>query len=574
MNIKILDCTIRDGGHLCNWEFDPNCVKASYYSALRSGVNYFEIGYRNPETIKGLGEFAYCKDEFLKNLLVPSDDCKVTVMIDAGKSDASLFKQSNKDFTIVKAVRVASYPYELKKAIGIVEKLYNKGYEVFLNLMACSELSKSEYDLLEYWDNKHMISAIYFADSFGSFIHKDIIKHCNKLKKVGFTNIGFHSHNNLQMAFANTLKAIEEGAKYIDASVYGMGRGSGNLPIEVIISFYEKNGYDQYNVVPYLDVLDRFYIQLFNLYKWGYSLSSLMTGIKNIHPYYVKNLYKKNTYTIDEIWNTLDIIKEKCPISFSEKQLDETLQERFYIPLTQEKVDCICESMKEQFKIIPSKNNFKVDDLEFKDKYKKRKFLIIANGPSILEYKDKIDEFIEEHNCITIGVNYLNDLFIPNYHMFISRKRFLKYYEFINKESILVIPSFWGKDIIEKNYEDKYSFFNIECIDDNNEDVVNNNTQKCINLNVTVSAILMAYQMGASEIFVVGMDGYIDELNKKMVYFYNEDDTIDDKEVAAVRYENLCKELKRVTEFLQNNSISFSIITPTSHKKYYKKNFK
>lgn len=571
INIKILDCTIRDGGHLNKWDFDPAVVRASYYAAVKSGADYFEAGYRFPATINGLGKFAYCDDDYMMSLLKVSEECKLTVMIDAGKCDSTLLPECKPNLTPFTAVRVASYPYELEKAISLVEDLKIKGYEVFLNLMASSEITDEQFGTLETWDNKEYLNAIYFADSFGAFVPSDISFHIDKLKNMGFENIGFHPHNNLQMAFANSLKAIEAGATYIDASIYGMGRGAGNLPIEIMIGYLEKKGGTKYNTVPYLDVLERFFLEIFKEFGWGYSLESFMGGIKDIHPYYVHNIFERHHYTIDEIWNALDIVKKKCPLSYSIESLDNTLGERFYTPLTEESVDVVFKSIKNELKVIPSEDAFLSGNADLKNRHEGKKFIVIANGPSIVEYKDKIDAFIHDtEGYITIGVNYLRDTFVPDYHMFINRKRFLNYLPTVNSKSTLIVPSFFGKKIIEENYTGQCSYFDIDSIDDISElPPFDGDTQKVAVLNVTISAILMAYQMGASEIFVVGMDGYREANEKQMVYFYNENELPDEKNIASLRYEKLCDELERINSFLQDKSVPMSIITPTSHKKYY-----
>lgn len=570
MAIKILDCTIRDGGHLNKWHFNPLCVKASYFAALKSGIDYFEIGYRCPSSVTGLGEFGYCSDAFLFSLFNASEKCKLTVMIDAGKSDSSFFCECKPEKTPVRAVRVAAYPYELNKAIGQLEDLKEKGYEVFLNLMASSELTEAEFAILRGWKHKDILEAVCFADSFGAFIPSDIPQHVNTLRSLGFQRIGFHPHNNLQMSFANTLRAIEEGVMFVDASIFGMGRGSGNLPIEVLVGYLEKQGNSNYNTVPYLEVIERFYLGLFKDLNWGYKIQSLMGGLKNIHPYYIDDLFKRETYTVDEIWNALDIIKERCPISYSVEKLNEALESRFYTPLTKEKAEDACKGIGDQLKIIPAADAFKVENLEVENKHKGRKFLVIANGPSIIQHKDAIAKFIADENCVTIGVNYLQGNFVPDYQMFVNRKRFLKYAPYVEKKSTLIVPSFFGREIVAENYVGQCISFDLETIDYAVVPAVVGAQQNLVNLNVAVSAILMAYQMGATEIIAVGMDGYVNEMNKQMVYFYNENDVPDDKDVASWRYEKLAEELDRINLFLQDKSVPFSIITPTSHKKYYR----
>lgn len=570
MTLKILDCTIRDGGHLNKWHFSHACVKASYFAALKSGIDYFEIGYRCPQTVTGLGEFGYCTDQFLFSLFNASEKCKLTVMIDAGKSDTSLFGPCTPERTPVKAVRVAAYPYELAKAFELLEDLKEKGYEVFLNLMASSELTAEHLDQLRNWRGRNMLEAATFADSFGSFIPSDIPGHVATLRGLGFSSIGFHPHNNLQMAFANTLRAIEEGVSVVDASIFGMGRGSGNLPIEVLVGYLEKQGGSNYNTVPYLDVIERFYLDLFSELNWGYKIQSLMGGLKNIHPYYIDDLFRRKNYTVDEIWNALDIVKESCPISFSVEKLNRALEGRFFTPLTPEKAQSACAGIAEQLQIVPATDAFNVKRLELAGRHRGRKVVVLANGPSIEKHREGIAKLVRDENAITIGLNFLPKSFVPDYHLFVSRKRFLKYAPFVNPRSTLVVPSFFGRELVEENYTGECVFFNLGSVEDAGAAPLQGEDQRLVHLNVAVSAILLAYQMGASEICAVGMDGYIDEMDRSMVYFYNEDDVPDDKDVASLRYEMLAEELDRVNRFLQEESVPFSIITPTSHKKYYR----
>lgn len=569
MGLKILDCTIRDGGHLNKWHFSPDCVKASYFAALKSGIDYFEIGYRCPSTTPGLGDFGYCTDPFLFSLFTASEKCKLTVMIDAGKSDTSLFARCTPEITPVKAVRVAAYPYELAKAFELLEDLKEKGYEVFLNLMASSELNAEQLVQLKSWEKGDILEAVTFADSFGSFIPSDIPGHVATLRNLGFTRIGFHPHNNLQMSFANTLRAIEEGVSVVDASIFGMGRGSGNLPVEVLVGYLEKQGAQSYNTVPYLDVIERFYLDLFKELNWGYKIQSLMGGLKNIHPYYIDDLFRRKNYTVDEIWNALDIVKESCPISYSVEKLNQALENRFYTPLTPEKVQAACAALGDQLEIIPAADAFETDAKAISGRHAGRKFVILANGPSIVERQAEIARFVEQEDAVTIGLNYLPKGIAPDYHLMVSRKRFLKYASKVSQKSTMLVPSFFGRELVQQNYAGTPVYFTLNTAK-NGEPPVLGGRLHLESLNVSAVAILLAYQMGASEIFGVGMDGYIDEMNKRMVYFYNENDVPDDKDVASLRYEKLVAELERVNAFLQQKSVPFSIITPTSHKKYYR----
>ena len=567
--VKIVDCTIRDGGHLNKWEFDPICVKSSYFAAMKSGVDYFEIGYRMPETIKGNGIFAYNRDESLRSLLeTPSEQCKILVMIDAGKSDERLFAPRAQSF--VSGVRVAAYPYELEKAVGIIEKLHGMGYEVFLNLMASSELTEVHYAFLRGWKGKDLLEAVYFADSFGAFIPSDITDRIRQLRETGFARIGFHAHNNLQMAFANALQAIADGVTHVDASVYGMGRGSGNVPMEVLIGYLEKNGQKGYNTVPLLEVIERFYAPLFKKLDWGYKVQSLLGGLKNIHPYYIDELFKRNSYTIEEMWNALDVIKAKCPISFASDKLDQALDQRFYTPLTAEKARESFSVISDQLTILPATDAVRGKPFALAGKFKNRKIMILGNGPSIADCKDRIERFIARENAVVLGLNYLQHLYVPHYHLFVSRKRFLKYIADVSPQSELIVPGFFGEELVRQHYKGTTHYIDMVQGRDLQEPPLEGGVQRIVYLNVAVAAILTACQMGGSEIFAAGIDGYSDASRQEIPYFYNEDNVPEEKNIASMRYEKFGQELDRVNRFLLARTVPFTIITPTSHKQYYR----
>ena len=153
--MKIIDCSIRDGGHINKWNFDEDLVKASYFAASKAQVDYFEIGYKNDPKIVGLGKFGYCDEEYISSLFKSLTDCKLLCMIDAGKYTDYYIPDCKKTLTPFSGIRVAAYPYEAEKAIKLIENLSNKGYEVFLQLMASSEWSKKDVDIIKNWKNKN-----------------------------------------------------------------------------------------------------------------------------------------------------------------------------------------------------------------------------------------------------------------------------------------------------------------------------------------------------------------------------------------------------------------------------------
>lgn len=246
---KILDCTIRDGGHVNGWQFSDECVLASLRAAELTGIDYFEAGYKMPECIQG-------------------SDVKLVLMVNASKITPVDEKAD--------CIRVACYPHEIEVGMKACEDFKKQGFDVFLHLMTADKIK--DFSSLKNWKNKDILTSIYFADTFGSFLPETVECVFNKLKECGYKKISFHAHNNLQLAFANTIKAIELGAYSVDGSIFGMGRGAGNLPVELLTNYLGKDN------KPYLEVIEKYYINLKEKYGWGYNYKNLIGGLNNIHP--------------------------------------------------------------------------------------------------------------------------------------------------------------------------------------------------------------------------------------------------------------------------------------------------
>ena len=570
MKPVILDCTIRDGGHLNDWAFDPAVVRATYVAARRARVDYFEVGYRYPETRAGLGAFAHCQDALLDEVLPPGDGPTITVMIDAGKCDASAFVDVSSGATRVRAVRVAAYPYELERAFGLIDELLAKGYEVFLNLMAASELTEAEFSLLAAFPSKGRVSALCFADSFGSFLPDQVRDMASKLAPLGFPRLGFHPHNNLQLAFANTLCAIEAGVEVVDASVFGMGRGAGNLPIELLVGHLETRGHRTLNVAPYLHVIERHFGRLSAETPWGYSPGGLMSGLTNLHPYYINALTQSGLYTTDEMWNALGLIKARCPISYSAQSLKQVMEERLYVPLTEARAEAICAELSSQIHVAPDAGAEPTGQFSLAQRHPGRHFLVIGTGPSVVRHLDAIRRYVERWNCVTIGVNNLAGVFEPDYHVFVSRRRFERYIGGVAPRSTLLLPSHFGRAYVDSHTDQPVVYFDCHAPASRTEPPLAGQTQQCLALNVGISGILAAFQMGAAEIGVVGMDGYLDSDERHMRHFHDEEERVESTEFATMRYELMAAELDRVDAFLEAQGVPFSILTPTSHRRFYR----
>jgi 4-hydroxy 2-oxovalerate aldolase len=282
--IKVLDCTIRDGGLMNEWKFDDDFVRAVYRACVEAGVDYMEMGYRTSEKYfsrKDNGPWKFCWEEDVRRIVGDNDTAlKLSVMADIGRVDYDDFLPASE--SVFDMVRVACYIHQMDVAIATAEHCMDKGYEVTINLMAASKVM--ERDLDEALDDvaKSRVPVLYIVDSFGAMYCEQVEALAKKyLAALPGRTIGFHGHNNRQLAFANTIEAIIHNCNMLDASLLGVGRGAGNCPLECLMSFLKN---PKFRVRPLLKVIQEKLVPLSKQIAWGYHIPYLITGVLNEHP--------------------------------------------------------------------------------------------------------------------------------------------------------------------------------------------------------------------------------------------------------------------------------------------------
>lgn len=282
--LKVLDCTIRDGGLMNKWQFSKDFVKGVYKSCVEAGVDYMEIGYISSEDQfprDVYGPWKFCAEDELREIVGDNNtNTKLSVMADIGRVKYDDIRPKSE--SVIDMFRVACYDYQIDKAIELAHHVIDKGYEATINLMAVSKVTDRKLD--EVLDDvaKSRVGTFYLVDSFGSLYSEDIHTLMDKYKAAlpGKT-IGFHGHNNQQLAFANTIECIIKGANMLDATMLGIGRGAGNCPMELLISFLKN---PKYKLKPILRVIQEQVKPLQKEIDWGYFMPYMITGSQNDHP--------------------------------------------------------------------------------------------------------------------------------------------------------------------------------------------------------------------------------------------------------------------------------------------------
>lgn len=281
---KIVDCTIRDGGLVNNWDFSVEFVQHLYKSLNEAGVEYMEIGYKNsPKLLSGAdaaGPWRFLDDDFLRTVIPHKGTTKLSALVDIGRVDENDILP--REQSMIDLIRVACYIKEVDKALELVQLFHDRGYETTLNIMALSNVM--EHQLLEAFEqiNESVVDIVYIVDSFGSLSPNDFKLLVEKFQKyLPNKRLGVHTHNNMQLAFANTLISAENGVELLDASVYGMGRAAGNCPTELLVANLKN---PKYKLRPVLDMIEQYMIPLREKEEWGYIIPYMITGMLDVHP--------------------------------------------------------------------------------------------------------------------------------------------------------------------------------------------------------------------------------------------------------------------------------------------------
>ncbi|USB34180.1 aldolase catalytic domain-containing protein [Paenibacillus sp. YPG26] len=283
-NSKIVDCTIRDGGLVNNWDFSVEFVQQLYAGLNEAGVDYMEIGYKNsPKLLSGAdsaGPWRFLNDEFLREIIPQKGTTKLSALVDIGRVDENDILPRSE--SLLDLIRVACYIKDVDKALQLVQTFHDRGYETTLNIMALSNVMENE--LLEAFEmiNESVVDVVYIVDSYGSLDYKDMEYLVQKFKThLPNKRLGVHTHNNMQLAFSNTLVAAQNGVEFLDASVYGMGRAAGNCPTELLVTHLKNTNY---KLRPVLEVLENLLIPLREKEEWGYLIPYMITGTLDEHP--------------------------------------------------------------------------------------------------------------------------------------------------------------------------------------------------------------------------------------------------------------------------------------------------
>ncbi len=528
-NISLLDCTLRDGGYVNNWDFGHSVISGTYRRLDKAGVDFVEVGFLDSRYNFDINKTIMPNTESLNKVYenITKSDAIPVAMIDFGT--CNIKNISNAEDSFVKGIRVIFKKEKIKQALPFCKKIKEKGYLLFIQAISITAYSDDE--MSDYVNKINEIKPYAFSivDTYGLLDSEKLEHYFNLIDKNLDSDIamGYHSHNNFQLAFSNTIKFLNmyNGKRKLiaDSTVYGMGKSAGNCPTELLAMYMNDNYGKNYDLNMILEIVDTYLMTIYMKQYWGYKYNFYISAMQNCHPNYVQYLLNKKTLSVKSVNTLLSDIPEEKKLHYDEKY------------------------------IAKAYTNFQIHNIDDSATYKQlsdlcgREILLVGPGKTIINEKLKIDEFISGNNPIVISINFLSEHYTPKYVFISNSKRYSQFTDILgnNSEKIKLIAT---SNIEVVDYPIDYYL--------NYESLLLKEFIGCDNaLLLFLNALV---RLGIKKVSLAGFDGY--SLHGQN-YFTNEHNYAFDNDTESERNSNISKALS-----FMSRKIKINFITNTLYK--------
>ncbi len=495
LKVKLLDCTLRDGGYYNNWDFSLDLIKDYLEAMVSIQADYVEIGFRLISNNDFKGGCAFSTDSYIESLNIPHAlKNKIGVMVNGsdvlsqGNSKSDIHKVLEELFapkqqSPVCLVRIACHINEFEDCLPAAIWLKDQGYKVGFNLMQINNADEGKIAELLKLANAHPIDVLYFADSMGSLNTEQITAIVNTFKNNWNGAIGIHAHDSMGNAIKNSIQAVNDGVSWVDCTVTGMGRGSGNTQTEYLS--IELDDYRNLNTskTKLLKLIRNHFKSLKEQYGWGINPYYYLAGKYNIHPTYIQKMITDTRYNEEDIVSVIDYLKEQDGGKFNPDVLETA--RHFYSDEAK--------GTWEPEKVI---NNHDV--------------LIIGAGPSTAKHCKAIESYIKKHNPFVIALNTqksINEDLINARAACHPVRVLADCSEYLNLPQPLIAPASMLPDNVKQKLNQE-KLFDFDIAISTNSFVFNTCNCTLPNLLVLSYALAIATSGKAKKILLAGFDGY------------------------------------------------------------------
>ena len=326
METKILDCTLRDGGYVNNWQFGYETLLRIFKQLQRARIDVIEVGYLRDRENYVQGRSVYPNTNVINRIFSGlKQQSLVAAMIDYG--DCAISSLEHKEQSIIDILRITFRKHQLDDALEYCRKVMELGYKVCLQPVSVTSYNRDDMKDLCGKVNDLRPAMLGIVDSYGLMDEEQLLEFFDLLDNDldADIGIGYHSHNNFQLACANAIQMIKHSRRrtiLLDASLYGMGKSAGNCNTELLGLYLNKRYGKKYDINEMLDAIDRFIIGLNDTCKWGYQLRYYVSAMHQVHPNYVNYLANKGLPARD-ISKIIENVEPERALIFDEAYLEE-----------------------------------------------------------------------------------------------------------------------------------------------------------------------------------------------------------------------------------------------------------
>lgn len=473
--IRTLDCTLRDGGYINNWHFGRSKAVNIVKKLESAGVDIIEVGFLDEGFACTEDSTVFSSVESLERFLA---ECRISrttnavAMIMHGSFDVDKLPEAG---GALKGIRYCFKKEYVGEALEICRKIAEKHYDVYLQPASLTDYSDLDIIDLVMRANELKISAFYIVDTYGLMRREQVVRYFyiidNNLSAG--VPIGFHSHNNLQLSFSNSQALIDickNRELFIDSSVFGMGRGAGNLCTELLIQYINDNIRKKYDLLPILETMDECIMPIYSVRPWGYAAPYYIAAINDCHPNYATYLVDRQTLCIRDINSIIRTVPKEYRHKY-DKQLISALYNQYQ--------QCV------------------IDDAEALESLRAlcadKKVLIIAPGRSVSSHTEMINEYIRDNSPVVFAVNHVPEQISADRIFVANTKRF--------NDLVSMGADLYGKMICTSNIKTSAA-----CCKVNYSSYLNDDD--AISDNSGLMLINLLARAGVGSFALAGFDGY------------------------------------------------------------------
>lgn len=520
--ISLLDCTLRDGGYINDWRFGKETIKGFSQKIAQTGIEFFEVGFLKGNEYNPDRSVFPDADNVIDWIAPKSQSLRYVGMLDMS-NPIPLERLRPCDARSLDGIRVIFKKDKLDEAYTYCKRIKELGYLLFVNFVGTDMYSDEEFIAGIKRFNNLMPYAMAIVDSFGLIKRKQFLR----LVYIADNNMHpdialcYHAHNNLQQALGNAEAMVELNLKRdicFDACVFGMGRGAGNLNLELFAGYMNENYDTQYRIEPMLEIIDEYLQDIYRRKPWGYSLPLYLSATTGCHPNYAIHIAEKDTLTVKSFYEFLRGIPEEHKAKFTKE-----LAEKYY----SEHQDIYIDDTKTLALLEQELGN--------------KKILLIAPGRSLQQHETALKEKIRLDGYTVIALNFAGGG-LPTDYIFSSNLRRYAKIE-IENHTPLIITSNVSTDN-QHAYIVNYSSYT-----SSRSEIVDNSG---------LMALRLLMRIGVKEVAIAGMDGYnpmfiSDYLDSALEYHF--------EQAAELRNQLISDELKDIAKYLE-----LHFLTPTRYK--------